>query len=67
MKKQFLSLHGDWESSPESYDLQVKQVELEEFSEDNGYDKDESNAIDQLDINGVWDSPNGNHKVIRVV
>ncbi|MBC5774349.1 hypothetical protein H8S95_09780 [Pontibacter sp. KCTC 32443] len=66
MSKIFLCKWGAWdEHAMNSYEPKTEEVSEDFFSDDNGYDPEEIEAIAVLEVGEQFDVTYGNHTVTR--
>jgi hypothetical protein len=65
-ENEYLVIYGSWDSNYKDYPLEAKHVHFIEFTNPNGYSDLYIREINSLEVNDIWHSPGGNHKVIRV-
>ena len=66
-QKKFLCRWGDWDDHAiSSYETREEEVSLDFFSDNNGYEQEDINAIDMLEVGEQWDISSGNQIVVRI-
>ncbi|MFD3003098.1 hypothetical protein ACFS7Z_22235 [Pontibacter toksunensis] len=66
MSKTYLCKWGDWDKhAMNSYDSKTEEVSEDFFSDNNGYDPKEIEAIASLNVGEQHDATYGNHTVTR--
>ncbi|MDX5419142.1 MAG: hypothetical protein LPK09_07985 [Hymenobacteraceae bacterium] len=66
-QKKFLCRWGDWDDHAiSSYEKREEEVSLDFFSDNNGYEQEDINAIDMLEVGEQWDISSGNQIVLRI-
>ncbi|MFD2245095.1 hypothetical protein [Pontibacter ruber] len=58
---------GDWDDRAiNSYETREEEVSEDYFSDRNGYDTEDIEAIDTLDVGEEYDVSSGNQTIIRI-
>ncbi|TPE43271.1 hypothetical protein [Pontibacter mangrovi] len=66
-KKKYICRWGDWdERALNTYDDREKEVTQDYFTDQNGYDEEDINAIDMLEVGEQYDVGSGNQIVERI-
>ncbi|MCX2740734.1 hypothetical protein [Pontibacter anaerobius] len=66
-KKKFICKWGDWDDHGiSSYEPREEEVSESFFSKSNGYEEEDINAIDMLEIGEQYDITSGNQIVERI-
>ncbi|GAA4435806.1 hypothetical protein GCM10023188_28150 [Pontibacter saemangeumensis] len=66
-KKIYICRWGDWDDHAiNSYESREKEVSEDYFSDQNGYEQEDMNAISSLDIGERYDVGSGNQIVERI-
>lgn len=66
-KKKYICKWGDWDDHAlNAYDNREQEVTEEYFSDKNGYDAEDINAIDMLQVGEEYDVSSGNQVVVRI-
>lgn len=63
----YACIWGNWMLAPNIYKPNAEIHKLEDFTEDQGYEPEDIEAIKKLDLDGNWyDCPLGNHRIMRI-
>lgn len=66
-QKKFLCRWGDWDDHAiSSYENREEEVSEDFFSDSKGYEPEDINAIDMLEVGEQWDISSGNQIVLRI-
>lgn len=65
--KRYICRWGDWDDhSINSYESREKEVSADYFTDTNGYEQEDINAIASLDVGEQYDVSSGNQIVERI-
>jgi hypothetical protein len=67
MDKVFVCKWGDWdEFAMNSYQPKTLEVDLTFFSDGNGYEEEDIEAVQTLEVGQTYDEVYGNHTITRI-
>jgi hypothetical protein len=65
-KKAFYAIWGSWEQGVHSYEPAARVMKMEDFTEDSGYDRDDIEAVQSLEIGESYKCISRNHSIFRI-